>query len=490
MSIGDLEAELLRAEYPFLRPDHDPDIERYFELRAIGNASGALALYHARLLSRYPSPEFRTSILRAYRLRDPSYPLMAAAAYNDLAKRLLERTKRVIKYAAMFAVSFDQSDVYATIRAAESILRLLPRDRFEAVSAIERLRRYADNLSYRSKEMAIAEELVRAYLNEQLDVVEAERSRRQAEKERGEREARRRLIEADRKPHEPKRPKKTFDLSSIRFSAADIARIQIPPRMRSVEDKTLAFCFKYWNLTEDKAFERVLFLYSRKHGVTHYEVYSTIRDGRRLGKRDEEILSMVSGLLTTGYYYSIRGDIYLQHNWARLKSLIETNNPTISTKPRLRRQSHAQPTVRGKTPAAIPLVHTQPISAVNSRVEANATEMGHSSPPQKSIIEMRGSVSDRLKKLSGKSYDVYQDRFLIHARPAIRTVLSSARNAQRSLFVSIPQEAEELVFDFLRDHYSNPYMDWASSTEKKNLSKLGFELDSVDIVIEECFRRL
>jgi hypothetical protein len=99
-----------------------------------------------------------------------------------------------------------------------------------------------------------------------------------------------------------------------------------------------------------------------------------------------------------------------------------------------------------------------------------------------------GSVSDRLRKLSGRSYDVYRDRFLAKARAAVRAVLSKTR--PRSLFASIPEEAEELVFGFLRDHYSDPYMDWEGGEQKKRLRELGFELESLDPVIEDCYHRL
>jgi len=52
MSIPELRAELLRTEYPFLRADHDPDIERYYELRNLGRSVAALTLYQTKLKRR------------------------------------------------------------------------------------------------------------------------------------------------------------------------------------------------------------------------------------------------------------------------------------------------------------------------------------------------------------------------------------------------------------------------------------------------------
>lgn len=495
MSLEDLKVELLRAEFPSLRPDHDPDIERYFDLRSAGKPGAALSLYENRIKPRYPDDAHRSAAMRAFRMRDPSYPRFIAKAYGALGERLLERTKRVIKYVAMYAATYDRTDAFATIKAAENILRMLPRDRFAAVSVIERLRRYSSLLDYQAAPMAVAEELIRSYVNEQLDVVQEERARRRAEAERESAAARSRLAEQDKAETrralaearkkaeaEPKRPagaaaKRTaaFDLSTLRFSAADLARIQIPPAFDKIEDKTLAFCFKYWTLANDTAFERVLFLYSRKYGVRHYDVFNAIKDGRRRGRRDEEILATVMGLLSSGYYYSIRGDAYLQRNWLKLKAKLE---PIIieETKKRRPRRKRAeklpQQPVERAAPAAAPEIE-KPV--VHFEAETKVP---------------KGSVSDRLRKLSGKSYDVFRDRFFAHGRAAIRAVLGGAKAGKKALFASVPQEAENLVYDFLRDHYADPYMDWESSGERRSLASVGYELASIDPVIEECYRRI
>jgi hypothetical protein len=97
-----------------------------------------------------------------------------------------------------------------------------------------------------------------------------------------------------------------------------------------------------------------------------------------------------------------------------------------------------------------------------------------------------GSVSDRLRELSGRSYDVYQTRFLDQARGAIRKILGS----KKRLFFTLPEAAEDLVYNFLKNHYSDPYMNWDESQEKKDLEDLGFPLDSLIPIIDECYRRL
>jgi hypothetical protein len=95
-------------------------------------------------------------------------------------------------------------------------------------------------------------------------------------------------------------------------------------------------------------------------------------------------------------------------------------------------------------------------------------------------------VSDRLRKLSGRSYDLYQDRFLAYARPAIRKILG----AGRGIFFSLPEKAEDLVYHYLRDHYADPYMNWAESGERRQLAEQGIDLPSLNPVIDECFKRI
>ncbi len=536
MSLAEIQVELLRTEFPFLRPDHDPDIERYFELRAAGRPGDALGLYDARLRPRYPDDTFRTAVLRAYRLRDPSYGRLLASAYENLGARLLERTKRTIKYIALRAGDYDRADAYSTIKAAESILAMLPSERFEAIAAIERLRRYADRIQYCQRTMEAAEDLVRAYLNESLDVVQAERQRRQEERQRAATARRRALVEQDkrelerelrsirqkkaaegrsgseRRPaHQQQAPRVAaiLDLSLLRFSAADLARIQIPPTLTTIEDKTLAFCFKYWNLVGDAAFERVLFLYSRKYGSKHYEVYSAISRGRKAGRRDEEILSAVSAILITGYYYSIRGDVYIQRNWIKLKAKLESPPtipgpgeptppaiPTATGTPRIRKTPQKAPATPELVSEQAVHLDPKPASAGDSRSPTEAPHDAREGTKSRPVATPKpaagpgGSVSDRLKKLSGRSYDVYRDRFLAKVRGSIRTVLAKNKSTQRGLFTSVPEEAEDLIFTFLRDHYADPYMDWAGGLQKERLKELGFKLDTLDPVIEDCFRNL
>ncbi len=100
------------------------------------------------------------------------------------------------------------------------------------------------------------------------------------------------------------------------------------------------------------------------------------------------------------------------------------------------------------------------------------------------------SVSDKLKALSGRSYDVYQDRFIAKLRPSIRNVMLKQNKKKTFLFASFPQEYEDILFNFLHEHYNDPFMDWENSPEREKLENNGWHLESLDPIIEDCFKKL
>jgi hypothetical protein len=573
MNIHEIQDELLRLEYPFLTPDYDPDIERYFNLRNLGRLADAMILYQTRLKPRYPQDEFRALLMRCYRSRDPAYKVILARAYRNLGERALERLKRTIIYIAGKVESYDEKNVRSTIKAADDILLALPRERYEAQAGIERLLHYAAELNFYAEPMSKAVELIRSYLNQSLTVVEEALSRRETTRQWEVEGPRRDKRKSDLPQKERESPgaRSGIDLSLIAFSPEDLARIEIPGTMTHPEDQTLAFCVKYWNLVYDASFEQSLYFYSKKYGAKHHAVYLAIRRGRVNKSRDDEILASVMSVLVTGYYYSIRGDAYLQKMWNTIKLMLPQQAagtdafspvliaaPAVSkkTRPRhfvkpahpvktkktspkilFRRRSverNAQkkrlaaqsksaasaakitraravpvrPIIRTEPPPAPPPNPVQkamaarvpvkrlPVTAVGPQKASapiqvkkkapQSVSSGPASPPPVLLAKPRGSVSDRLRELSGRSYDVYQDRFLARARGAIRKFMSS----RKGLFFNLPEAAEDLIYNFLKNHYADPYMNWEKSQEKKTLEDLGFPLDSLTPIIDECYRRL
>jgi hypothetical protein len=569
MELMEIREELFRQEYPQLLAGSDPDIERYCYLRGAGQGRAALEIYQLRLKPRYPDDALRMALLRSYRSKDPLYPRLLAVGYRRLAERALERVRQIIDYISAQIKACDPQDVYSTIKTIEEILRFFPREQYEAVSGLDRMYRYAQVLDRQVRPMEQAAEMVRSYLSQSLPVLEKERRRRRREQVQ--------RAEASILP----------DFSTVVFSPEDMDRIEIPPRLTRVEDQTLAYCTKYWNLIDDAAFEQILFLYSRKYRKKNHSVYLTIRQGRRADHRDEDILTSVMSLLVTGYYYSIQGDRYLQQSWREIKYSVDRAaqpvpvvKPPAKTARAVKPGAPAAPSAPAKTapvakpvapakaaPAAKPVVPAKAVPAAKSAAPARAASVAKPAVPAKVApavkpvvptkaapavkpvvpakavpaakpvaparaasvakpaipvkavpavkpvapartapvvrpaspakaapvvkpaappVQAGGSVSDRLRKLSGRSYDLYQDRFLAHLRPAIRRILG----AGRGIFFTPPEGAEDLVYAFLRDHYADPYMNWAASEERRRLAEQGFNLPSLNPVIDECFRKI
>ncbi|GHV65460.1 hypothetical protein AGMMS49587_19740 [Spirochaetia bacterium] len=542
MDLTEIQKELLRTEYPLLQPDHDPDIERYYSLRGAGKPRDALHVFDTRLKPRYPDERLRTALFRTYRSHDPVYRQLLAVAYRNLTERSLDRVRRAIIYIDSKIAVYDKRDVYSTIKAAEDILRLFPKQRYEAIEGIERFYRYSQTLNFHVKSMETAVELVRAYHTQSLAVVGNALQRQEKMQQEAERQRRNQFLS-------------TVSASgggvfaSVTFSPADLSRIEIPPSARSLEDQTLAYCFKYWNLVDDPAFERILFLYSRKYGKKNHDVYILIRQGKRARHRDDEILGAVLASLVQGYYYSILGDRYLQQKWLVLKNILLEQDATAlaarsaasaaagifaggakttakkkqaaqkaavkqsgrakkqavaakkkavqkkaadraaaAQKPAVQRPPVKKPPVQAPVAAAAPpprnVAAMNPAPVQKKRYPRAFPVMVRPSVEQRVKNTAGGSVSDRLRVLSGRSYDLYQERFLTHARPAIRKILG----ARRGIFFNLPEKAEDLVYNFLRDHYADPYMNWGESKERAELAALGFILESLNPVIDECFK--
>lgn len=100
-------------------------------------------------------------------------------------------------------------------------------------------------------------------------------------------------------------------------------------------------------------------------------------------------------------------------------------------------------------------------------------------------------MSDRIRRVSGKAYDVYRDIFLERVRESIRAELLAGRGSMARLFgESSANEAEDSVYHFLAAHYDDPFMDWEGSAERRRVESLGFSLPSVDPIIASFYARL
>jgi hypothetical protein len=509
-----VQAEILGRAFPELLYDSDPDIERYFELRGSGKSAEALALYNTRLKGKYPDETRRVLLLSHYRTKDPRYSQLLRQSALELASSIIERIKRNIRYLTLPIEGLGQKDPYRLLKAVEQVVHFLPTDRFEAQASLDAYRRYAELLDFKRELMARAADLGKEYLFESVP---------EAEDPNVDFMARSREIEERKRS---RRPQKYFDLSKIEFGQADIARIVLPSHLARKEDKVVGYCCKYWNLVNDQAFERVVLLYSRKYRTQHYDVFRAVKIGRARKFTDDEILNTVSTVLSSSYSYSVQGDIYMQSMWRRLKAAIAAPQPAAMRQPDIAADQKEKPAAPKAKPAApqakgvkakaakakdkpdspkakagtAPLkndkARTKQRARTESREPISAKPKAKAAPKAAPIrkrqipVVKTGSVSDIIKEISGRTYDVYHDIFLERVRPSIRLVLSENQTRAHGLFDTGLNAAEEIVHAFMSANYDNPFMSWEGSEEQKRIEADGYVLPTLLPIIRDCYRKL
>ncbi|MDR2897966.1 MAG: hypothetical protein LBU99_04055 [Spirochaetaceae bacterium] len=360
-------------EYPNLSFSSDPEIERYFELRNAGKVTEAFAVYNTYLRPRYPDEQQRILILKAYRSRDPLYKQLLLVGVVAQANRTVEQIKNTITVLTDTVGKLNMSDAYSIIRTFDKISTGLSEDKYQAISIVERLTSYAKMLDFRHEEMTQVLQLLRMYVTNTLDTVNSFKKEQE--------ESRRKKIAQD------KRKNSLSDFSSIQISEGDAAAILIAPSISRIEDKVIAYCIKYWNRTSDETFEKIIYLYSKKYNTNHLSIYQAIKTGKKSGYRDEEILHSVLSIISSGYYYNIRGDLYLQIMWKRLKD-------RFITPPSVQSDQMPQKIAAKRSVAS---VRKQKTPAVSAASPEQSTEKAVSAPSPIQPAEKGFSIASRKK---------------------------------------------------------------------------------------------
>jgi len=492
----DVREIILERVFPELRYGGDPDIERYFELRAAGRMLDALGVYRARLRPRYPDDAKRVVLLKLYRTRSPAYPDFLRGLLLERADEIIARLRANVDALVAPLSGVSMRDTYAVLKAVERVARLLPDDAEAARRAAWDYAEYAKLLGHRKAETERAAYLLGEFYDQASveDDVPADFVAASLASE----ESRRRRERDDEK-------KNFFDLSKIEFDEADVRRIEIPAGLERDEDIVLAYCHKYWLRVDDPAFERVVWLYSRKYGTKHYEVFKAIKTGRSRKYQDDDVLTMVGTAIATRYSYTVQGDLYMQAAWRRIKSSMYGQTATQKTARRAAREAEreaalgASPEATERSPsradaARADAARAEPAAAPTTREPLPAADRDRRlvrvvapAPPGQ---RASGSISDRIKRLSGRAYDVYRDIFLSRVRDHIHATLAVSRSKPGAVFRDETNKAENLIYDFMERNYSNAYMDWPASEHRSRVRELGFEVASLDGIIEACYKKI
>lgn len=501
-SSPDQRQAILERVFPELRYGGDPDIERYFDLRAQGRVLDALGIYRQRLVPRYPDQKQRILLLQLYRRNSGQFSNLLREVLLARADEITERIRQNIDTLYSWLEQVDQKDTYAVLKAMERTVHLLPEGQDRAKDFVRNYLEYSQILGHRQPEMERLHFLLDEFYAQTetvqgraVDFLAMSQATEQA------RQAQRQEAEASN----------FFDVAKINFDQNDVQRITIPEGIERNEDQALAYCYKYWLRVQDSAFERVVWLYSKKYATKHYDIFRTIKIGRQRRYNDDEILSLVSSSLTTQYAYTVRGDLYMQQQWRALKahllaggrSPFQTPEQAVEPAPRTppgkpggrkeKKQNTSKKAVQPRPgrkqdgPGQAKIHLSQPAARPAAINTAPRPQAQHASMPQRLA---RGSVSDQIKRLSGRAYDVYRDLFMARLRASIREHLAKNRTKAGSLFNDNYNQAENLVYGFIDKNYYNAYMDWTGGEEYQQLERLGFRLTSLEPLVEHCFRRI
>ena len=305
--LTELDIYILKQEFPGLSLTEDPDIERYFEFRALNRQAEALKLYNTRLIHRYPDARMRVLLMTYYRKHDVRFQVLLTDSLAQLAGKTITQVKKVIIFFAKTITPLKDAKVYTVIRVCEKVISAISSDRFAAISFTEKYVRYAARLNYYEKDMRQAADTLRMYITDTISSVREFREERARDAQEQSRRAAKKQQAAG------------IDFSKIHFTKEQTASITIARSISRIEDQVLAYTVKYWNRFDDGAFENILLLYSRKYGTNHFSIFQAVKTGRIRKWKDEELLHAVLANVAHGYYYSISGDLYLQRTWKQLK---------------------------------------------------------------------------------------------------------------------------------------------------------------------------
>ena len=507
----EIDKQILELVYPELKYGEDPDIERYFDYRSQGRMFDALVIYQSKLKPRYPDDAKRIELLSLYRKKSPLFSQYLYELLRERAGIIIRQLKNNLDAMLMPMENISLKNTYRVLKAVEKIARLLPEDNEQALNMLSFYETVSQILQYRNKEFKKLSKLLSDFY-EQTAIKELEAFDFFSLNESA-------LLEQKRREEEYRKHENYFDISKIEFDEADKQAIEISPRLERNEDKVLAFCYKYWLRIDDAAFERIVFLYSQKYHSKHYDIFHTIKFCRKRKYSDDDILTMVATALSTEYLYTVQGDIYMQEMWRRLKAnlygtkLSPTKTPITAEKKSdlaIKHENIAFPQ-KAEKPASKPALSTlkpvlkpvkKPVTKQKTTSEtlSLAKELERrrkllTKPPapvkQDTVhIIYTGSISDKVRKLSGRSYDVFQDLFLSKVRTFIQDALHKARIPGLKGLGDKLNMAEDLVYACMKKNYFNTYFDWPNSQEYKQLREYGFDLQTLDGIIEHCMLQI
>ena len=312
-----IRAILLSECRSFNKNGFDTDIDRYVTLIDEKKYRQAAYLYEKHLIPRYPDEYKRIRIIRYYRKKDSRFSELYAGAVREIFERIVFSVKMLISHISSLFEG-NNSDPYRLLKKIETALKVIPHGREEGIAFIEKMEGYSILLDYMPQQTGRAADILKRYFDNTLFVkVEAPpESKSVREEKKG--AARKSAAEGKEKK------KVTIDLDKVEFSGSDIAMICIDERIKGRSYQVLAYCRLYWRKIFNQDFEKKVFLYSKKYNTLHYRIFQIIKNFRIKKRGDDVILLEIYSLLSNGYRYSLKEDLFMQSVWRKIKPVDQT----------------------------------------------------------------------------------------------------------------------------------------------------------------------
>ena len=458
LNLTEGEKFILNQEFPDLSLSGDDDIERYFIYRKQGKEKEAIFLYNTKLRSKYPNEALRIALISAYRKKDPIFTSILTQCLKSLANRTIERTKEIINFISERIGKISKTNVLSIVSQCENVVSSISQDRYQVLPFTEKYSHYASYFNFREKEMKEASHLIKLYISGEFSYL---------------------AMREETKLKKKKENKVIFDFSRITFTKNQEALILISPKIERIEDKVIAYIKHYLPSCLNPSFENLILLYSRKYKTKHYDIFKAIKTTVIARKNDDELLYSVLMNVADGYYYSIKGDIYLQKKWENLKDDLSASK----TKKEEKELVHKKPSSKERKQKDIEIAketENKDLIKVEKTIQEKPISVEHKEKNQK--LE---SIKDCIKRITGDIYGIYDELFFKTVRISIRHVLEKSIAQKMSLFGDEENKAEDSIYDYIKKNYENPYQDWLASSNNKFVESLGFNVSSMEEIIKD-----
>ncbi len=293
----DLQEYVLGKIFPTIRYGRDADLERYINLRESGRASVEWQGFYENLSMKYTEPE-RKQLIRGLRKNVHYFNRVFSKIIGDLYKRIIVMIKRRIDllvkelhYIKRSSRSRSNKDSNMLARV-ETIIGLCSQNKSDAPDGIRFLADLSRNMGYKYKDIYTIQHLVKSYFDGSL-FEEAEARIEYHFDIREEYKKQKKL---------PVRPPGEAIKLKIFITEEDIGKILVDHDKPNEYELSFSYFEKYIKYIDDPEFATKVYVYSKKHNTTHYQIFESIRKGVIYNYQKNRVFDDIFKLICQGRY--------------------------------------------------------------------------------------------------------------------------------------------------------------------------------------------